>query len=429
MHPEKSSGSGVSTSIYLFTRRAKKNGTFAVKLRVIYNRQYHDYALGIDVGEDEFNRAMGERPRADARTLRATLDAIHSKARTAISEMGQFSFAAFETAFSTERINRGCVFDQYKIQIEDLKAEGKVKTSEVYRLALQSFQMFHKGRNLPFQEVTVDFLKRYETWMTSPRTKRNGSKTAQKANSPTTVSMYVRTLRTILNRAIASKLLGAENYPFGRYGYQVPASRNVKKALGQADISKLFAYKPEAGSSEAYYRDIWLFSYLCNGANMKDIARLRFSNIEGDRITFLRSKTETTSRKNLKPITVHLLPEAKEIIQQWGQAVESGDGYVFPVLPQVFTPSEEMAIVHQFTKQVNKYIGRIAEKVGISQHVTTYTARHSFATVLKRSNAPIAFISESLGHKDLRTTENYLDSFEDDTRKQWAASLTNFINQ
>ena len=69
---------------------------------------------------------------------------------------------------------------------------------------------------------------------------------------------------------------------------------------------------------------------------------------------------------------------------------------------------------------------RIGKGLGIDSKLTTYSARHSFATVLKRSGAPIEFISESLGHADLRTTETYLGSFEDSTRESFQKQLLNF---
>ena len=69
---------------------------------------------------------------------------------------------------------------------------------------------------------------------------------------------------------------------------------------------------------------------------------------------------------------------------------------------------------------------RIGVQLGISKPVTTYTARHSFSTVLKRSGVSIEYISESLGHSSLQTTENYLDSFEDDVKRKYADLLTNF---
>jgi site-specific recombinase XerD len=77
----------------------------------------------------------------------------------------------------------------------------------------------------------------------------------------------------------------------------------------------------------------------------------------------------------------------------------------------------------QFVKTVNKYMKRIGEDIGYDKPLTTYAARHSFATVLKRSGAPTEFISESLGHKSLQTTEAYFDSFEDPSRRNFMENL------
>lgn len=409
------------------TRRPKKDGSFPVKLRVTHNRRQVYYPIGVDLAEKEFERVMGERPRNEAQVLRELFKKYEGKANEIIDELPIFSFNAFELRFSAKRTNKNCVFDRYQAFIEEMESEGRVKTAATYRHALQALQAYHRRDSLPFVEVSIEFLKGFESWMTKPRPRTNGSKTTTRANSLTTVSMYVRTLRTVLNKAIAEKQFSLESYPFGKNGYQVPASQNVKKALTTADLKKLFAYESDPKSPESFYRDLWLFSYLCNGANMKDIARLKYANIEADRVVFIRAKTETTSRKKLKPIIAHLPAEAKAIIERWGTQPQARDNFVFAVLPAEVTPAKEMELIHQMTKQVNKYIGRIAEAVGIQQHVTTYTARHSFATVLKRSNAPISFISEALGHKDMRTTENYLDSFNDDARQQWAGNLTEFL--
>ena len=160
--------------------------------------------------------------------------------------------------------------------------------------------------------------------------------------------------------------------------------------------------------------------------NVKDIARLRYRHIEGSKLTFIRAKTQHTTRTNQKPIVVILTDEAQEIIERWGTEPVRPDAYVFGLLAERLDPEAERKAIKQITKQINKYVGRIAEAVGIEAHVTTYTARHSYATVLKRSGAPVEFISESLGHADIRTTENYLDSFEDDTKRKYANALTAF---
>ena len=116
----------------------------------------------------------------------------------------------------------------------------------------------------------------------------------------------------------------------------------------------------------------------------------------------------------------------QEIIKRRGNAYNSEDDYLFPILDPGTTTTRKREVIQQFIKNTNKWTKRIAEKLDIPFKVTSYTARHSFSTVLKRSGASTEFISEALGHTDVKTTENYLDSFENDMKKEFALHLTMF---
>ena len=159
---------------------------------------------------------------------------------------------------------------------------------------------------------------------------------------------------------------------------------------------------------------------------MKDIALLKCNNIKGDFINFLRSKTARSTRSNLKPISIYLHDDAKAFIKKWGNCDQSNDNYVFAILEKGMTPEKQYTTIQQFTKTVNKYMDEIAKDLKLDKHVTTYTARHTFSTVLKRSGASTEYISEALGHSNKKTTESYLDSFEQDTQKEYAKKLLEF---
>ena len=119
-----------------------------------------------------------------------------------------------------------------------------------------------------------------------------------------------------------------------------------------------------------------------------------------------------------------LTAEMSKIIKKWGnKAVPSN--YIFPLVHHYADPVHHDKEVADVIKRINNRMKLIGKNLGIGR-ITTYTARHSFATVLKRSGANIAYISESLGHNDLKTTESYLASFEKDERIKNAALLTNF---
>lgn len=287
-------------------------------------------------------------------------------------------------------------------------------TASSYQCSINSLLSFKD--NLLLESITPDFLYAYEQWMT-------GTKNASK----TTVGIYARALRAVINEAIERGIISKENYPFGKKKYQIPTGRNVKKALSMDDISKFYYYEPdEPNEGEAKAKDFWLFSYFGNGINMKDVALLKYKNLQGDFIVFERAKTERARRSSPKPITIYVTAEMHEIIEKRGNQRKSDDEHIFPILEPGIPAIRKEELIHQFIKNTNKWTKRIAEKLAIPFKVTTYTARHSFSTVLKRSGATTEFISEALGHTDVKTTESYLDSFENDMKKQFASHLSIF---
>jgi site-specific recombinase XerD len=121
-----------------------------------------------------------------------------------------------------------------------------------------------------------------------------------------------------------------------------------------------------------------------------------------------------------------LQPETKAIIEKWGNKKKDGNTFIFPVLTGKETPVRQRQLIQQLTHTINDNMKDIAEDLEINMPLTTYVARHSFATVLKRSGASNELISEMLGHSNLKTTENYLGSFENDTLKDTTKALTTF---
>ncbi len=407
---------GVTTAIIQDKRVQRKDGTYAIKLRVTYNREQKYYPINVALTPEEWEKTLSQKPRNEAKENRIFFNKIEQKAIDIIKELHPFSFQQFEKKFNQKTDRSKDVLSHLEAYKEQLAKDGRSGTADSYKCAFNSITKFIKTKNrkkLQFADVTPEWLSSYEKWMLSS------------GKSMTTTGIYLRSLRTIMNIGIEEGIISQEFYPFGKRKYQIPAGRNIKKALTIADIKKIVNYTTKT-DAEARAKDLWLFSYLCNGANVKDIARLQYRNIDNSKITFIRAKTERTTKQDQKPVLVVLLPEIKAIIDRWGEKPISPETFVFGILEKDDTPERELAKVRQATKTINKYMKRIGEELEFDLTLTTYTARHSFATVLKRSGAPTEFISESLGHKDLRTTENYLDSFEDNVKESFQRQLLNF---
>ncbi len=408
MNPE------VSITTVLEERTPKKDGTYPVKLRITHRRNQRYFNTGISVSIDDFEKMMTGKPRGDLKESQLFVNAYEQRAVAVIDTLRDFSFDEFKKIFSGDKEKSkslSFLFEQY---ISDLKKEGRIGTANSYTSASNSIQIFSGKKNLLVTDVNPDFLKRYEKKMIG-----DGS-------SSTTVGIYLRSLRTIMNVAKSKGIIKELEYPFGRYKYVIPSGKNIKKAISKIDIQSIFDYTTES-SMEERAKDFWILSYMCNGINMKDIALLKNKNIKAGMVHFIRAKTENTSRTNLKPISVYMTADIKRIIKTWGGDKNSADDYVFPIIDGTLNIVQQRKTISQFIKTTNKYLNRIADNIGLNYKLTTYTARHSYATLLKRSGVPLAYISDSLGHKDLKTTENYLDGFEDSVKKQYSSLLTNFL--
>lgn len=405
---------------YLDTRHKKKSGLYPVKLRITFRKEQKYYPIGYDLIQAEYDAIRSDaefkklpiKARRKLQDVKIKCDAQLVKANEIVDKIPFFNFSLFEKKFLIGQHSSDSVYLYYEKTIKRLKEEGRVGTASCYNTNMNSLKKF--SLKLQLRDITVEFLKDYENWL------------IKKDRSSTTVGIYLRCLRAILNQAIEEGDFSQELYPFSKRRYQIPASRNIKKALTLEEIGRIARFPAVPGTWWEKARDMFMFSYFANGINMKDILRLKYANIDGEYVRFVRSKTHRTNRSNSTSISFHLADELTDIITRLGNSNKETDNFIFPVLTDGITPEKELADVQQFIQMVNKYLKKIAEQVGIEKKVTTYFARHSFATVLKKNGVSPLFISESLGHTSLKTTESYLDSFEDDKKKEMAEILRNF---
>jgi integrase len=267
---------------------------------------------------------------------------------------------------------------------------------------------------LEFSNLTSDFLEEWQDWLLvegKASQKKNGTPTGA---TITTVGIYSRTLRVAFNEAITQNLIDKSLYPFGRDGFTIPKGRNIKKALSNAQLESIKNYQPEPFSTEQRSHDLWLFSYYGNGMNFEDLLRLTWGNIRDTGIYFERNKTKGKSNEDAT-IHVRINDTMRAILERQAIKRKKDIDFVFPFLNSKDTYQKQKADIHQVIKMTNKYMNRIGEKLGIEEKLNTYEARHSFATKLMRSNAPLMMISQKLGHAQISTTESYLGSFEKET--------------
>lgn len=397
----------------LLTVRQKKNGKYPVKVRIIYRSDYHDYKTGIDLTNEEFEESIKDKPKLAYRKIARELTKIKAKVDDIIASLTVFTFEKFEKEFygkTKEASNLYSIFQKY---IDELETESRIGTANSYTNALKAFKEFKPS--LSFHEIDASLLKRFQ------------EHSIQKGRSLTTIGIYVRSLRTIYNHSILQGFFKRdENYPFAKRKYVIPAGRNIKKALTTEELGKIFNHHTIPGTYLDRSKDFWLFSYLCNGINFKDIALLKVENIDGEMLRYVREKTRLSGQGNKKIISCYLTDSSKEIIKKWRRKDSSPHSYLFEIIEETDNATRQTEKIKQFVKTTNYNMKKICQAEGIEKNVTTYFARHSSATVLKHSGASLNQIQEALGHSTPAVTQNYLDSFDDNTKKELANALLNF---
>jgi integrase len=405
-----------TVAMRLDTRRPLKTGRFPSKIDVYYQGRKKRYDTKISFSEEEWDKIAS--PKLKDETLKAKrteIKAIEATANEIVDTLGEnFTFDSFEILFlggdaKTVKSKKD-VYAAFESYIDKLKAENRIGSANACRDAMKSLSRYTS--TLEFRDITVPFLEGYEKWMTG-----NGK-------SATTVGMYLRSLRTIVNIARADRVISDDRYPFGQKSkkkYEIPRARNIKKALDETAVAKIVRYEPLT-EEEAWARDMWLFSFFCNGMNMIDIFGLKYESIMGDFIYFHRQKTIRT-RKIQEPIEIFISEPIRVILDRWGAQTHKHE-YIFDVFKPEMTAEEMYNVSHTVIRSINGYMKRISKRLGINVNITTYVARHTWATTLLRNGISTAFISKGLGHSSFATTEQYLGGFTQDQKRDVAQLLT-----
>ncbi|RAI86798.1 tyrosine-type recombinase/integrase [Algoriphagus yeomjeoni] len=394
-------------SLILDVRRKKSDGLYPLKIRVydtsVQKNRY--YGTGYDMDLSTYKKVFeSPKPKRNEREIREEIEELLYEYKIVAQSIENFTHDIFEEKLFKPKGEPQDAFYQYNIKIEDLKSQHKLGSISCYKSSFNSLKSFlsetrsRVPKQLHFSEITPKFLQRYEKWM------------LDKGKSRSTVGIYLRPLRHLFNVAKPS------NYPFGKDGYVIPKGRNKKKAINKEGLKLLFETQPE-NEFQQKAKDFWFFSYLCKGMNMKDILYLKWEQVKPNHLEFVREKTKTTTDEVIV-IRVPLTDFSKGVIEKYSSNQRAKNDYIFPVLNHSMNEEEKFKAKQNFTRLVNQHMKRFAKHAGFTEDISTYWARHSFATMAIRKNASIEYVGESLGHADIRTTKSYIDSIMDEESEQ-----------
>lgn len=277
------------------------------------------------------------------------------------------------------------VFEYAKRQSERQQELGRVRTSETYQQALNSFRRFRENIDLHFDMLTADLMGQYESYLRAKGLTRN------------TTSFYIRILRCIYNRAVEEGL-AKQTDPFKRVYTGV--DKTPKRALTLKEIKRIKDLDLTAHPGLEYARDMFLFSFYMRGMSFIDIAYLKKKDLSNGYVSYIRKKTG-------QQICVRWEHSMQEIVDKYSRHPSP---YMLPIITrQDGTERQQYLSKILF---VNRKLKQVAMMAKIAIPLSMYVSRHSWASIAKSKNVPLSVISEGLGHDNEETTRIYLAAIQ-----------------
>ena len=270
--------------------------------------------------------------------------------------------------------------------IAGLKDIGKIRTSETYTSALNSFRKFRNNEDIAFDDIDSDVMIAYEAYL-----KACGV-------SPNSSSFYIRNLRAVYNRAV-EKGLTSQRFPF-KHVY-TGIEKTTKRAVSLKIIKQIKDMDLSHNPASDFARDMFLFSFYTRGMSFVDMAYLQKKNLNSGVLSYRRRKTG-------QQLYVKWERCMQEIVDKYDT---SGTDYLLPILDTNNLLQARKQYIYALHK-VNRYLKKIGEIFNLSIVLTLYVARHSWATIARSKNVPVSVISEAMGHDSETTTRIYLASLD-----------------
>ena len=374
-----------------------KNGLYPIVLRIIKDRKVKIITLGIDCEKSNWDEKSSQFKKNMPNHIQKNLilSKLKQKAWTIIDQFNlddiDFTLNQFEDKFRGKESSKISVMEFWESKICDLNLAGRTGNARAHQDTKNSFFRFCKNQKILFKEISVELLDKYETFLRSTGSNDGG------------IGVRMRELRALYNDAIKKGVVDEKYYPFKKYKVSKLNGKGFKKALSRDEV-RLIENLDEAKYPQLREaKQLFVFSYYTRGMNFYDIMKLTWDRVEDDKIIYTRSKTKGR-------FTIKILQPIQDILDYYKDT-----NFVFPILlKEGMTPIQIENRKAKKLKRFNSDLKKIAEIVGIDKPLTSYVARHSFATNLKQLGVSTDVISQSMGHQNIAITSAYLKDFAND---------------
>lgn len=389
-----------TTIKYALHNRISEEGLSTILMRVSKNRQKTEINLDIKCKSEYFKDGKLTKSHPSHKADNDKLSKLYTKAVEIVedyeSESYDFTLNEFKLKFiGVQKYQDSNIIIFIEELIDEFLKSGRTGNARAYSETVKAL-IKYSGKGLSFKSVTPIFLEKFEVFL-----RENGNQNGG-------IAFKMRELRAVFNKAITRGIISQENYPFKFYKVSKLKTQKNKRALTIPEFKQIrdvdLSENPHLVDAHNYF----MFSFYCRGINFVDIMKLKWSNIQNGRISYVRSKTKGA-------FNIEIMENANNIINYYRNQARPTE-YVFPILlKDDLTPIQIEYRKKKVLQSYNSKLKEIATLAKVDKTITSYVARHSFATILKQKGTSIERISELMGHADVQVTMTYLKEFDNET--------------
>ncbi len=403
-------------------KKANKDGTYPLAIRITKDRKTSYIYLQHNLNEKDWD-AKGQQVKSSYPNSKRLNNLILTRKAEANDTLLDLETHKKDITANVVKDNikpkvGTSFFAQSEVFIGNLRTQGKYSRVMTEQSRLKAIKEFMGERDVTFPEITVPFLNRLTAWLKRERTiNERIFKMGDR-----TVMNYLIFIRTVYNQAIASNIVDAKHYPFGKGKITIKFPETQKIGLSKDEVQRLEAVDLSADKYSNHARNIWLTSFYFAGMRVSDVLRLKWSDFQNDRLYYQMGK-------NNKTVSLKVPAKVFSILEQYKSNEEKND-LIFPelkVLDNLDSAFHIQRKISYATKRLDTALTGIAthKDVKLTKALTMHIARHTFGHI-SGNKIPIQVLKDLYRHTDIKTTMGYQSNFIHEEADNALDAVVNF---
>jgi len=386
----------MATVKVVLRKKKNKDGTYPLAIRITKDGRSSYVYTGQSIKENEWDSAQHRVRKSHPNSTRLNYFLITKLAEANEKylqlEIDRGSVLPELVRSALKPLGNGSSFFSIaKVYLDNFLKAGKYNRYYPDQSRVNNFKEFLDKRDIAFQDITLPLLNRFKSHL------------KEKKLSDRSVANHLIIIRTIFNLAVKSNVVEQKYYPFGKEKVKIKLPESIKIGLTAQEVNKIEELQLEKGSYTQHSKNIWLFSFYLAGMRVSDVLRLKWRDIQDNRLSY-------SMGKNSKIGSLKLSVKVNSILDQYKKQKHSD--FVFPDLQNVNSddPFELQRKISYSVKRINKHLEKIKEKIELDKKLTMHIARHTFGNI-SGDKISIQMLQKLYRHSSITTTIGYQANF------------------